>query len=395
MSRVRYRVPAVVVGAGINGLGVVRSLGGAGVPLTLVDVSRDRPAMHSRYGHKHVYDDTQPDALVRALEALADVQDRKHAGERAVLILTMEDSVATVARHYDRLAQRYHLTLAPPEQLTPLLHKDGVRAAAESAGARIPKTLRIQNGHEIDAIDALRLPIVVKPALQDAAYAHDFAKAFRLDDHAEARALLARILPVLPDVVVQEWIEGSDSDLYFCLQYLPDAGRAPVSFVGRKIRSWPPQVGGTASCTAAPEAAELADLSTRFFRHAGVTGLASMEYKKDRNSGDYVIVEPTVGRTDFQEEVATLNGINIPLSAYCDVLGLPMPAHAASAKPRVWRERMADAQSAESTPADSARLPAHARVVDALWRASDPGPTLAALAGRATRRMAHVTGQTN
>lgn len=392
MSRVRYSVPAVVVGAGINGLGVLRSLAGAGVPVTLIDAARDQPAMHSRYGRKRVYDDNDPEALVRMLETLADETDRRHGGERAVLILTKEETVAAVATHYERLAARYHLTLPPPERLTPLLHKDGVRAIAVSAGARIPKTLRIQNSHEIDRIDALRLPIVVKPSLRDSGYAHGFAKAYRLDDHAEVRALLARILPVLPDVVVQEWISGSDSDLYFCLQYLPNNGHEPVSFVGRKIRSWPPQVGGTASCTAAPEAAELADLSTRFFSHAGVTGLASMEYKKDRDSGEYVIVEPTVGRTDFQEEVATLNGVNLPLAAYCGALGLAMPSARTPAKPRTWRERMADTQSAEQTPAGSTRLAANARVVDALWRARDPGPALAALAGRVVRRLTRRTG---
>ncbi|MDA3920412.1 MAG: hypothetical protein PF501_07005 [Salinisphaera sp.] len=391
MKKPRYQVPAVVVGAGINGLGVLRSLARAGVPVTLVDSSPNQPAMRSRFGRKVIYDDNSPDAIVQTLETLAD----EHAGQRSVLILTMEETVATIARHYDRLAQRYHLTMPPSEQLTPLLHKDGVRAVAESAGARIPRTVRIQTTDQIAGLDALRLPIVVKPSLRDSAYSHDFSKAYRLDNHGEARALLARIIPVLPDVVVQEWIEGSDSDLYFCLQYLPPHGAEPVSFVGRKIRSWPPRVGGTASCTAAPEAAELAEATTRFFRHAGVIGLASMEYKKDSTSGDYVIVEPTVGRTDFQEEVATLNGVNLPLAAYCGALGLPMPLLQTCSRPRVWRERIADIQSAEQTPSGTTRVPSGAQTVDALWRASDPGPVLGSLAQRIGRRLSRAVNRGN
>ncbi len=44
--------------------------------------------------------------------------------------------------------------------------------------------------------------------------------------------------------------------------------------------------------------------------------MGSMEYKRDRRDGRFHMIEPTVARTDFQEEVATLNGMNIPLASY-------------------------------------------------------------------------------
>src|SRR3546814_6627002 len=101
----------------------------------------------------------------------------------------------------------------------------------------------------------------------------------------------------MADVVVQEWIEGPDSSIYFCLQCLDRHGQVVASFTGRKIRSWPPQVGGTASCVAAPEVhAELSAMTTRFFQAAGVIGLASMEYKRDTRSGEFRMVEPTIDR---------------------------------------------------------------------------------------------------
>lgn len=50
-----YSTPAIIVGAGINGLGVLRSLAHAGVPVVVVDSSPDAPAMRSRYGRKHVF----------------------------------------------------------------------------------------------------------------------------------------------------------------------------------------------------------------------------------------------------------------------------------------------------------------------------------------------------
>jgi predicted ATP-grasp superfamily ATP-dependent carboligase len=178
--------------------------------------------------------------------------------------------------------------------------------------------------------------------------------------------------------VVQEWIEGRDSDIYFCLQYLDGQGQAVVSFTGRKIRSWPPQVGGTASCTAAPEAhAELSALTANFFRDAGVVGMAGMEYKRDSRTREFRMVEPTIGRTDYQEEVATLNGVNLPHAAWCCELGLPFPDTAAIRRPIAWRVRSEDVQSAAlqgESPRDG--YPHGARIADALFRWTDPAPFL-------------------
>src|SRR3546814_4434504 len=104
----------------------------------------------------------------------------------------------------------------------------------------------------------------------------------------------------------------------------------------------------TASCVAAPEVhAELSAMTTRFFQAAGVIGLASMEYKRDTRSGEFRMVEPTIGRTDYQEEVATLNGVNLPYAAWCSELGLPFPAPTATRRPVVWRVRSEDMQRSE------------------------------------------------
>ena len=378
---------AVVVGGGINALGVVRSLARARVPVIVVSSQADAPAMRSRYARKLLCRDPAPDALVPLLETLAG----EDPDERRVLILTQEDTVKTVVEQHPRLAACYRLTLGAPGPVKSLLHKDAVRAAAETAGLCVPRTCRVERIEQAALAADFTLPVVVKPARRDAGYERRFKKAYKITTRDDLYALLAEILPVLPDLIVQEWIEGRDSDLFFCLQYLaPDSGRV-ASFTGRKIRSWPPLVGGTASCAPAPEAAELAATTTRFFRHAGISGLASMEYKRDARSGAYVVVEPTVGRTDFQEELATLNGVNLPLAAYRDALGLAFdparPDASRRARPCVWRERSADSQAADALPSPDGRAPANARTVDALWRITDPMPGLASLSDRVVRRL--------
>lgn len=377
-------VPAVVVGGGINGLGVLRSLAPAGVPITVLGTDAREPAMRSRYGRKALYREDGPDAVVEALEKLAD----QMLGKRPFLILTQEGVVASVSTHRERLQALYQIALPEADVLTSLMHKDGFRSIAEAAGAAVPRTLHITNPGQVETVRTLRPPLVVKPSIRDAAYFNTFRKAYRVDTIDEARELVHRILPIFPDIVVQEWIEGSDSDIYFCLQYITASGDMAASFVGRKIRSWPPRVGGTASCGPASgeETTTLTKRTSEFFRHAGICGFASMEYKRDVRSGEFFMVEPTVGRTDYQEEVATLNGVNIPLAAYQAELGLGQTSTRMPHPVRIWRDRDADRQSAIDANGTDPWKPDRAHVVDALWRASDPMPAVSQYANRVVRR---------
>src|SRR6185312_9420626 len=122
---------------------------------------------------------------------------------------------------------------------------------------------------------------------------------------------------------------------------------------------------------------ELSQLSARFFRDAGVIGMASMEYKLDARTHEFRMVEPTIGRTDYQEEVATLNGVNLPHAAYCSELGLSFPTSVINQRPIVWRVRSEDMRSAQmQNQRPGQGVPRGGRVADAVARWSDPLPFL-------------------
>jgi predicted ATP-grasp superfamily ATP-dependent carboligase len=367
--------PAIVLGAGINGLGVARSLARARVPVWLADTDARRAEMHTRVAKPLQVPALLGETLIEALQRLGATQ---FSGMRPVLLLTQEETVKTVSQYRDRLAPHFRFSLPAPEVVDALLHKHGFQRLAEQLGEPIPPLVHVRSPEDLPLLEKLRYPVVVKPGERHAAYGRQFKKAYRVESAQDAAELVSRILAVMPDVVVQEWIEGRDSDIYFCLQYLDRQGRAVASFTGRKIRSWPPQVGGTASCTAAPEShAELSALTANFFRDAGVIGMAGMEYKRDSRTREFRMVEPTIGRTDYQEEVATLNGVNLPHAAWCCELGRPFPDAAAIRRPIAWRVRSEDVQSAAlqgQSPWDG--YPRGGRTADALFRWSDPSPCL-------------------
>jgi D-aspartate ligase len=378
---------AVVAGIDLNGLGVLRSLGGEGVPVVALDTNFDKPEAATRFGIKRRIRSLSGPDFIADLLAL-----RREFATNPVLLLTQEASVVTVSAAREKLSGAYRFTMAPHALMEDLLDKLRFQTLAERQACPIPKARRLFDNVSLEGISGLKFPCVVKPMGKHAEYAKRFAKAYKVTAASEVARLWSAMRDVVNEVIVQEWIEGSDSDVYFCLQYRPPDGPKSVSFVGRKICQWPVQVGGTASCMPAPEAAaELSALTDGFFSAVGFVGVGSMEYKRDSRDGKFYMVEPTVGRTDYQEEVAVLNGVNIPLSIYRRELGLPMLPSIVPRVPCAWRDPFGYAKARRAgAPDPMLQIMPGIQICDAYRRLTDPMPYVAIYLGAARNRYAKM-----
>jgi predicted ATP-grasp superfamily ATP-dependent carboligase len=63
----------------------------------------------------------------------------------------------------------------------------------------------------------------------------------------------------------------------------------------------------------------------RLFRSVNYRGLGYVEFKKSSSNGQYYIVEPNVGRPTGRSAIAEAGGVEMLLTMYCDVVGLPLP----------------------------------------------------------------------
>ena len=377
---------AVVLGGGRIGLGVVRSLAQAGLRSIVAVAAKHDMAAVSRHARQFLVRTFDGETFVEELRRL-----RTGMSQRGVLICTHDCPLMTLSRYRDRLAPYFSFQLPPHELLLNLTLKEPFFQLAQRGGFPVPGTVLLHNHSDLGSLRDLRLPLCVKPNGHSRTYDDSFEKAYRIESQIGARSLCERVLDTVGEVLVQEWIEGPNDSIYFSLCCM---GRpAPVAFTGRKGRSWRPQIGNTASCWAAPEVAEeLEDLTIRFFRQVDVTsGLASMEFKRDQRGGRFLMVEPTVGRADAQEEIAALCGINLCHVAYCDAAGLPRPPLHLDPT-HVWRNEFTDFVSARML-GTSCAYPPNQRVHNAHWRWDDPAPALLALAGYANRALRRVTGK--
>jgi D-aspartate ligase len=363
----------VVMGAATCGLGLVRSLAKGGVPVTVIDTNAYEPAMHSRFARGVIVRALTGRALVDELLALAPSLDGP-----AVLFPTTDEQVQAVSEFRTDLMGTFRFTLPDHQSLASLMSKTSFKAFAEKNGFPVPRSVTIEQTAHLDRLSNLTFPCIIKPAIKNADYINlQFPRAYKITTISQAESVCRRVLPVVPNLVVQEWIEGPDSEIYFCLQYRAADGRTVCSFTGRKLSIWPPDVGVAAECTAAPEVRSILQrLTEAFFDAASHVGMGSMEFKRDARTGQFFMIEPTVGRADLQEEVATLHGVNIPLCAYLHEVGLEVPAAGRYPASVVWRGSWTHARPAHLRLANkdgNLRLP---RRYDAYWRLYDPLPAL-------------------
>ncbi len=248
-----------------------------------------------------------------------------------------------------------------------LIDKAKFQAYAEEIGLRVPRAVVLDEGHDEQALDVLSMPVVLKP-VDRALVQAGVERTTRADTVAEARTVARRMRRATSSVVVQEWIDGDDDEIFFTLFVCDGEARIVALFTGRKVICDPPLVGSTALCVAATEEHQaLAAETQAFVAHSHYHGIGGLEFKRHRGTGQFVVVEPTVGRTDWQEEIATLCGVNIPVIAYRTALGEPVESVGPIDAAVAWRA------SLKLRPRAGA-LPPGTRIVDGYFRRADPLP---------------------
>lgn len=357
-------IPVVVAGGNLNGLGVVRSLAHEHITTYLMAMTRESPAAWSRHAQFVRAPRLHGEEFVNALVRLA-----TRLNCRPVLMLTQDSSVLTVSTHRETLEPFYHIELPDAQIVETLSDKLSFDELAVRENFPVPRSCAIRSEIDLQRLDSLLPPLILKPADKGRVLSGSAERAVRTETLQRAHEVAIELLAHVPALIVQEWIEGPDSEIYFTLFCVGDDGQPVGLFSGRKLQSNPPAVGSTAICVSAPECAEMLENATReFLRRVPYRGLGSLEFKRDVRTEKLLMVEPTVGRTDWQEEIATLCGVNLPAIAYWRALGHApaLPQSRGASRRYAWR--------AERHFRLSPEFRADRRVVDGYFRWTDPLP---------------------
>jgi D-aspartate ligase len=325
MTRSLEKMPYAVV-AGLDcftGLQTARILRARGVPVIGVASDPGNFCCRTRVCERIIAADTTNTELIRALETLG-----SELTSRAVLFPCTDQSVSLISKHRQQLLGSYHVQLPRAETVEMLMDKISFYAYAQEQGLPIPRTFLLHDRAEAErAAAALSYPCILKPPRRSPAWQQNTkTKAFKLDTADEFLRTYDQCASWADVLMAQEWIEGSDADLYSCNCYFGADGEPLVTFIARKLRQWPPETG--TSCLGEEVRNDVVlQESLRLFRGVNYLGLGYVEMKRDRRTGAHYIIEPNIGRPTGRSAIAEAGGVELLYTMYCDAVGKPLPAN--------------------------------------------------------------------
>ena len=316
------RPPVILAGAGmVTAVSIIKSLGGAGIDVRLL-CRPGAPTSYSRYARRLPADGPGPQAQLWARYLLGPQSD---ALRGAVLLACNDDALEMLLEHREALAEKYLLDVCEPGAQRALLDKLATYRLAAEAGVPTPRFWPAESVAGIEAHkDEYAYPLMLKPL-----YAHQFKKIF------EGKYLMARDFDELlaayrqasehgVEVVLLEVIPGPDDRLCSYYTYLDENGAPQFHFTKRIIRRYPEREGfGCYHIT--DWNPEVRDLGLRLFEHAGLKGVANVEFKKDPRDGRLKLIECNA-RFTAANGLLTASGIDLAAYVYRRAVGLPQPA---------------------------------------------------------------------
>jgi predicted ATP-grasp superfamily ATP-dependent carboligase len=306
---------AVVLGTGVNGLGMMRALAEGGVRTLGVYVGQEDGDLgrYSRF--------CRPIPVPGGLRRDGVLLDRLFSETEAearppVLFATSDQYVQWMSAHRETLAERFLFNLPSRSLLDRITNKDTSAADAQEGGLAVPVTRVPASPEDWVALSmGIDYPAIIKPINS---FSVDFpGKNVVVESAAQLQAFAQRHPELIGQVVVQRVVRGSESNIYQCSAYVSRQGTPLRAFTMRKIHQYPPGFGITT--LGRSEMNEwLAERSLEYLDHVGLVGFASIEYKRDVVDGEYYFIEANP-RLPWYNSLFTKCGVNFPMIAFLDL----------------------------------------------------------------------------
>lgn len=270
------------------------------------------PCAHSRQWQR-VFKVSTKECWLSELRSISQVAF-SIAGVKPLLILSQDDWVLWADSHRQSLVAHIDIIIPDSGVLHTMMDKTAFHEWASNKKIPIPESIIVSNKSELEKnSDSLNYPYIIKPLVRSASWDKNLPGKKFISINCESDFACASQLEIFEyseKYLLQEWIAGKDSDVYFCLFAVSSQGEILAEYGGRKLLQWP-RLGGSTACCVTHKNAGLMDQAKTLVKLSKMVGLCSVEFKYDARCGLYKVTEPTVGRNDYQSYLANIGGVNI------------------------------------------------------------------------------------
>ena len=335
---------AFVLALGFPGLGAVRSLGRAGVPVVGLDPTPGGVGFASRYcvAARCPNPTTEPERMIEYL-----LDHARRLDEPAVLSPASDAFVLFISRHRDVLQEHFRFNLPSPEVMESAVDKRKLYEMAERVGVAYPTTFYPDTMDDVHRIKhEIEYPVYIKPY-----YSHLWSAAFPKSGKG-IKALTPdelvrgyeRVFGAGVQAMVQSIILGPASNIRTARVYVAEDGTLLALLTTRTVRQWPVEFGVGTMLESAWDA-EFAEMGTTFFRDIDYRGIGTIEFKRDDRDGVYKVTDLNP-RWWGSINLAPSSGVDFPLIHYRDLTGQPLPPQTAFKEGVRWVDGRGDLGSA-------------------------------------------------
>lgn len=316
---IKYENPAVVIGGGINGLGIMRNLGRQGIDVYCVTDKKDY-SNSSRYCKGYfVVPGVETDfQKLRNFLAKRKLSDRG----KAVLFPTTDMSVLNLSSLIGEL-DNYVAPISKREVIEILVKKRKFYESLVDLEVPHPITLFTDVPEDMKNIEKkIVFPVFVKPSVSQTFYRRFGTKGFVVGTKEKLFRTLRLMDREKIDVTVQEIVAGPPTNHYFVDGYLDTQSRLVAIFARRRLRMWPLAFGNSTVCVSVPisEVADMKETVVRYLVSIGFRGIFSAEFKRDSNDHIGKLLEVNA-RSWWYNTFPSSCGVNIILAAYLESVG--------------------------------------------------------------------------
>ena len=268
------------------------------------------------------------------------------------------------------------------------LDKAQTSEVAKKAGISMPWSHDLESGWP--TLENLPFPLILKPkAIHQQRHWLKGKKLFLCNNEAD----LDRV-KLLPHFKSAEWtlqalIDGPESNIFVTACLRLEDGTTPVTFVGRKLRQYPPNFG-SASLLISEYDDEVVKTSHKLIEELGFCGIAGIEFKRSARDGELYLIEINP-RPGLWFCAATGHGDLLIKEQLREWFGSQIGIDAKEqGKPVVWRYGLKDAASKlfhwrnkknGVLPGPIINIPRPNQKIWAVWSSHDPMPAFTEISG--------------
>jgi predicted ATP-grasp superfamily ATP-dependent carboligase len=305
---------SLVLGGYINGYSIIRELNEKGlVNIALFDYGKSLGSKSNKINHYQSIDKSS-DSLKNAILKL------KMECDYIVIFPTDDLQLENLYAIYEEIKE-FCFVPFNYDNVIQSLDKYVQYSFCEKYDIPYPKTQNIEIIEDLNKIEIMMFPILIKPNKRDDITTDVFRSLFleNIEEYKKNKEKLQYFINKNITFLASEFIPGDDTNIYAYVGYRTQDGKILNEWIGKKLTQYPDNFGVFSSgSNEAPNIVK--EQGRKLLEIMDLKGINEPEFKYDSRDGKYKLMEINL-RSMMWHRVGNLSGVNIQYTQYLDAIG--------------------------------------------------------------------------